>query len=132
MKGLYAKYTVINNDTGLSVPNCFVLKPMKDEAARLALLYYANICDNRYLANDIKLWLTPVVDKTSFDEESVGGCKGCIHYDGCGYFDFDNSNLTEEERFDEHCVGCCCGDGCECNKGNGCDNWEDGSEPLLG
>ena len=59
-------------------------------------------------------------------------CEGCIHYDGCGYFDFDNSDLTEEERFAEHCVGCCCGDGCECNKNNGCDNWEDGSEQLMG
>ena len=60
------------------------------------------------------------------------GCEGCIHYDGCGYLAFDTSNITEEERFIEHCVGCCCGDGCECNKDNGCDNWEDGSEPLLG
>ena len=59
-------------------------------------------------------------------------CTGCIHYDGCGYFDFDNSDLTEEEGFAEHCAGCCCGDGFECNKNNGCDNWEDGSEPLMG
>ncbi len=63
-----------------------------------------------------------------------GRCESCIHYDSCGYFDFDNSGLTEEERFIEHCVCCCCGDGCECNKGDGhrCTNWEDGSEPLMG
>ena len=57
MQGLYSKYTVINNCTGLEVYDCFVLKPMKDETARLALLYYADICDNESLANDIKSWL---------------------------------------------------------------------------
>lgn len=133
MDGLYSKYTVINNHTESKVYDCFVLKPLKDEAARLALLYYANICDNETLKNDIKTWLNDP-SETNFDEASMGGCKGCIHYDGCGYFDldFDNSNLTEEERFIEHCVGCCCGDCYDCNKNNGCDNWEDGSEPLLG
>ena len=64
----------------------------------------------------------------------MNGCDGCIHYEGCGYFDFYEANLTEEERIIKHCFGCCCGDGLECNKhqGNGCWNWEDGSEPLLG
>ena len=57
MNGLYSKYTVINNQTGLEVYDCFVLKPMKDEAARLALLYYADICGNEDLENDIKAWL---------------------------------------------------------------------------
>jgi hypothetical protein len=63
-----------------------------------------------------------------------GKCESCIHHDTCGYFDFDNSNLTEEEAFAEHCVGCCCGDGAECNRdsGYGCTNWEDGSKPLMG
>ena len=71
-----------------------------------------------------------------YDFDYKGGCEGCIHYDYCGYFDFYTSGLTEEERFTEHCVGCCCGDGCECNKhnsdGHRCTNWEDGSEPLMG
>ena len=57
MEGLYPKYTVINNQTGLEVYDCFILKPTKDKAARLALLYYAEICGNEQLANDIKLWL---------------------------------------------------------------------------
>ena len=57
MDGLYSKYTVINNQTGLEVYDCFVLKPLKDEAARLALLYYADICENEILKNDIKEWL---------------------------------------------------------------------------
>jgi len=30
---------------------------MKDEAARLALLYYAEICGDEALKNDIKAWL---------------------------------------------------------------------------
>lgn len=57
MEGLYSKYTVINNQTGLEVSDCFVLKPTKDEAAKLALLYYAEICGNEDLRNDIKAWL---------------------------------------------------------------------------
>ena len=55
--GLYPKYTVTNNQTGLEVYDCFVLKPMSDESARLALLYYADICGNEALKTDIKAWL---------------------------------------------------------------------------
>ena len=57
MDGLYPKYTVINNQTGQEVYDCFILKPMSDEYARQALLYYADICDNESLKNDIKAWL---------------------------------------------------------------------------
>ena len=57
MSGLYPKYTVTNNHTGLEVYDCFVLKPAKDEAARLALLYYAEICGDEELKRDIKAWL---------------------------------------------------------------------------
>ena len=32
-----------------------------------------------------------------YDFNYKGGCEGCIHYDYCGYFDFDTSGLTEEE-----------------------------------
>ena len=57
----------------------------------------------------------------------MNGCNGCAHQYSCGYFDCNNYDLTEEERFIEHCLGCCCGDGLECNKaeGHGCWNWED-------
>lgn len=60
-------------------------------------------------------------------------CDGCVHKDRCGFHDFllEESKLSEEERFAMHCVGCC-GDGCECNKGYGCSNYEDGTKPLLG
>ena len=40
--------------------------------------------------------------------------------------------MSEEEIFEAHCVGCACGDGYDCNRGNGCNNYEDGTEPLLG
>ena len=61
-------------------------------------------------------------------------CEGCIHKDGCGIDEFfwEETNLSEEERFVRHCVGCCCGDGCECNKSSGCSNYEDGTGPILG
>lgn len=62
----------------------------------------------------------------------MSNCNNCIHYDDCGFVDLYDNNLTEEENLIEHCIGCCCGDGGECNKNNGCWNWEDGSEPILG
>ena len=62
-------------------------------------------------------------------------CETCTHRDACRYFDLDNNiSESELEKFVEYCVGCCCGDGCECNRvnGNGCCNWEDGIDSLLG
>ena len=59
-------------------------------------------------------------------------CEGCIHYCHCGFIELYDNNLSEEENLINHCIGCCCGDGGECNKNNGCWNWEDGSEPILG
>lgn len=54
------------------------------------------------------------------------GCEGCCHYSGCGYFNDHDVSKSDEEKFEEHCVGCCCGDGFECNRSNdaGCMNWE--------
>lgn len=61
-KGLYEKYTLINNETGEEVQeNFFILKPEKDEAARKALLAYAEATDNEQLADDLRNWVTPVV-----------------------------------------------------------------------
>ena len=70
----------------------------------------------------------------SFGGTNMRNCENCIHNDGCAYFDFFDASKTEEENMKEHCEGCCCGDGWECNKANncGCMNWEDGSEPILG
>lgn len=53
-KGLYCKYTIINNETGkeLDTP-AFVLRPDCDPAAREALMQYAASTDNVELATDI-------------------------------------------------------------------------------
>lgn len=54
-------------------------------------------------------------------------CAGCIHWnDGndCSDRLDDNNYESEEERFLMNCAGCACGDGCECNRGDGCQNYE--------
>lgn len=57
-RGLYNKYTVINNETGKPVDGeTFTLRPDKDEAARHALMTYAACCGNARLAKDILDWL---------------------------------------------------------------------------
>ena len=61
------------------------------------------------------------VHKTNF----TNGCDGCYHNHPCSYFeDEDSTNKSEKEMIEEHCYGCCCGDGLECNKGLGCENYE--------
>lgn len=63
-------------------------------------------------------------------ESLCNECDGCCHYaPSCGYFDapFEQS---EEQRFEENCVGCCCGDLFDCNRDQGCDNYEE--EPIMG
>lgn len=60
----------------------------------------------------------------------AGECFGCCHFrEDCGYY-ADNISISEEEAFIEHCVGCCCGDGAECNLGEGCTNYEE--SPVMG
>ena len=55
--GLKVKYVVVKTDTGELVENCFVLRPDKDPAARLALEAYAQATDNQVLASDITEWI---------------------------------------------------------------------------
>lgn len=62
-------------------------------------------------------------------------CEGCCHDGCCGYFselnDYDISIPEEEQKaFEEFCCGCCCGEGVECNRYGGCDNYE--TEPIMG
>ena len=54
-------------------------------------------------------------------------CDDCVHKEECRYFTSYDTQMTEEENFMEHCVGCSCGDGFECNKERhrGCSNWEE-------
>lgn len=55
--GLYGKYTVLKNEDGSLVTNCFVLRPEKDPAAVAALRAYAATTDNAELADDIINWV---------------------------------------------------------------------------
>lgn len=59
-EGLYNKYTVINNDTGETVEDCFILKPMEDKAAREALRCYAKATDNEVLSRDLNKWVDKI------------------------------------------------------------------------
>lgn len=59
-------------------------------------------------------------------EANKNPCDGCIHWHDrdCSNSLDTNTYETEEERFLANCAGCCCGDGCECNKGSRCENYE--------
>ena len=62
--GLKRKYIVLKSDTGEGVENCFVLRPDKDPAAIAALRAYAEVTDNKTLADDIINWAGAEKDKT--------------------------------------------------------------------
>lgn len=57
--GLVNKYTVRKTETGELVDECFVLRPDRDPAARVALQAYAAATDNEALAADIRAWVGP-------------------------------------------------------------------------
>lgn len=56
-KGLYDKYLVVRKDSGETVDGCFVLRPVTDTAARVALATYAEATHNPRLAKDVRKWL---------------------------------------------------------------------------
>ena len=61
-KGLYNKYTVINNVTGNEVSDdLFVLKPKNDPAARAAILVYATVTSHYKLSIDLINWVTRIL-----------------------------------------------------------------------
>jgi hypothetical protein len=65
--GLYEKYTVMNNSTGLRVGGSFVLLPEKDIHAAFALQKYAEEVrsENPALAEDLLAWLGRIDAKQS-------------------------------------------------------------------
>lgn len=75
--GLYDKYTVIENSTGETVENCFVLRPFNDPAARVALRHYAQYirASNPKLADDITRWLDAGYSRND-DGSMVRGWEG--------------------------------------------------------
>lgn len=54
-RGLYQKYVVTKD--GQPVEECFVLRPDRDRAARVALEAYAHATDNQNLRDDLLFWL---------------------------------------------------------------------------
>jgi len=63
--GLKVKYRVFKAKDNAPVENCFVLRPDKDEAAKLALYEYARNCGNVELARDIRCWLDGIYEAES-------------------------------------------------------------------
>lgn len=51
--GLKLKYRVYKAENNAPVENCFVLRPMKDRAARIAMEAYAKATENKELSEDI-------------------------------------------------------------------------------
>lgn len=74
-EGLYGKYTVTKADGTPVTDRCFVLKPDKDIAARMALLTYAEYTCDEQLRNDIHQWLGLMLEQTKRNPD----CKSCEH-----------------------------------------------------
>ncbi len=51
--GLKLKYRVYKAENNAPVENCFVLRPMQDRAARIAMEAYAKVTENKALSKDI-------------------------------------------------------------------------------
>lgn len=51
--GLKLKYRVYKAENNAPVENCFVLRPMKDRATRIAMEAYAKATENKELSEDI-------------------------------------------------------------------------------
>jgi hypothetical protein len=71
-RGLYDKYTVINNETGQPVDyRTFTLKPDSDRHAALALLTYGVSCriENPALSDDLMIWAIAAI--MSSDDDPV-------------------------------------------------------------
>lgn len=64
--GLYSKYDVVKD--GETVEDCFVLRPDRDPAARVALRAYANTTDDLRLASDLREWLDAIYNAIAESE----------------------------------------------------------------
>ena len=60
-EGLYGKYEVTEN--GDPVPDCFVLEPETDKAARMAIRKYAEYTPNDGLSEDLIEWMDDLEGK---------------------------------------------------------------------
>jgi len=84
-KGLYNKYRVINRETGQEAEGeYFVLKPVKDPAARAALEAYAEATNNENLRVDLFAWLETMPEFRECDwcgEPATELCRNCWEHD---------------------------------------------------
>ena len=56
-RGIYDKYQVTRKETGEVCDGAFVLRPVTDTAARIALATYAEATHNPRLGKEIRAWL---------------------------------------------------------------------------
>lgn len=68
-EGLYAKYEVRKGSE--PVEDCFVLRPDRDAAARVALLAYAYATDDLKLRGDLHRWVQAIQDALGPDEQAA-------------------------------------------------------------
>ncbi len=57
MESLYSKYIVTYSDGRPVEGDCFVLRPDRDSAARVAIKVYALYCGNPQLSNELINWI---------------------------------------------------------------------------
>lgn len=69
--GLRVKYDVRKAATGEPVEACFVLRPDRDAAARVALLAYAQATDNYDLRADLHAWAEALIEAESPDRTAA-------------------------------------------------------------
>ncbi len=73
--GLKVKYRVYKARNGEPVENCFVLRPDKDMAARMAIRRYAECTENRQLAADLEMWVDEMLEVCAFREAAEDDVK---------------------------------------------------------
>ena len=64
-RGLHRKFRVYED--GEEIPDCFVLEPESDPAAREALLRYAKATGNEKLAEDLREWVADLQTRRDQD-----------------------------------------------------------------
>lgn len=71
-QGLIHKYNVFKAEDGTQITDCFVLRPEKDDAARIAMLAYAEATRNIALGSDIYSWMMKSTENKLDDEFALG------------------------------------------------------------
>jgi len=96
-RGLYDKYKVIKIETNEEITDVFVLRPLKDLAARVAILAYARATKNSILARSLEEWMQEYDELACIDParhrcEDVKSPVCCCHCQKRAQF-FDEGGL---------------------------------------